>query len=303
MRRRVVQQGPTTLMVSLPIKWVRRNGLRKGDELEVTERGRSLLVRTQSPSAAMAAELVLDTQDELYLWRRLQPLYALGYTEITVRSGNPKVLSLAQQLAISSLIGFEAVGHTQESVTLRAISAELDEHFPLLCKRVFLNLLQMSTLLAHIFERKGDLDSLLAIELSNNRHTLFLKRVLLRGDVGDSATTAILYSIVVFLEKIANEFKYLGRHIANTKVSARMRKAYPRIEQLLKDVSDQFAHIHERRTREIILKAVRAEDVIPLANNDPIVGHHFIAIIDFARSVLFQLMALHAQEERAIRAP
>ena len=33
MQRKVIQQGPSTLMVSLPSKWVKENNIKKGEEL------------------------------------------------------------------------------------------------------------------------------------------------------------------------------------------------------------------------------------------------------------------------------
>ena len=35
MKRKVVQQGPSTLMVSLPAKWAKRLGIKKGDEINI----------------------------------------------------------------------------------------------------------------------------------------------------------------------------------------------------------------------------------------------------------------------------
>ena len=44
MIRKVNLIGPSSLMISLPSKWVRRLQVKKGDEIEVKEKGNSLVV-------------------------------------------------------------------------------------------------------------------------------------------------------------------------------------------------------------------------------------------------------------------
>jgi len=43
MKRKVSQIGPATLMVSLPSKWAKQFGVKKGSELEIEEKGNKLL--------------------------------------------------------------------------------------------------------------------------------------------------------------------------------------------------------------------------------------------------------------------
>ncbi|MBT5043325.1 AbrB/MazE/SpoVT family DNA-binding domain-containing protein, partial [Candidatus Woesearchaeota archaeon] len=46
-KRKVSLIGPSTLMVSLPSKWVKAFGIKKGDEIEITENGSNLLLESQ----------------------------------------------------------------------------------------------------------------------------------------------------------------------------------------------------------------------------------------------------------------
>ena len=43
MIRKVIQQGPGTLMVSLPSKWVKKNGIEKGQDINVMMKGNMLV--------------------------------------------------------------------------------------------------------------------------------------------------------------------------------------------------------------------------------------------------------------------
>ena len=44
MKRKVIQIADSTQLISLPRKWSLAHGIKKGDELEITEKGRQLTV-------------------------------------------------------------------------------------------------------------------------------------------------------------------------------------------------------------------------------------------------------------------
>ena len=47
MKRKLVKQGAATMMISLPSKWIKENGLDKGDEIELIEQGGELLIKSR----------------------------------------------------------------------------------------------------------------------------------------------------------------------------------------------------------------------------------------------------------------
>ena len=44
MKRKLVKQGTTTLMISLPSKWLKNNALNKGDEIEISDDQNGLII-------------------------------------------------------------------------------------------------------------------------------------------------------------------------------------------------------------------------------------------------------------------
>ena len=44
MGRKVILHGPSTLTISIPAKWAKQHGIKKGDDLTVEEEGRFLYV-------------------------------------------------------------------------------------------------------------------------------------------------------------------------------------------------------------------------------------------------------------------
>ena len=47
MGRKVIQIADSTQLISLPRKWALQHGIKKGDELEVEEKGRKIVISTE----------------------------------------------------------------------------------------------------------------------------------------------------------------------------------------------------------------------------------------------------------------
>ena len=65
MKRKVVKLGPATLVVSLPTKWIKELNVKQGDEVEVGEQDRDLLIQTKKDSAVEKCEVDISKMDTL----------------------------------------------------------------------------------------------------------------------------------------------------------------------------------------------------------------------------------------------
>ena len=55
MKRKVIQIADSTQLVSLPRKWTIKNGIKKGDELEIVEKGPKLIVHASGSEESESA--------------------------------------------------------------------------------------------------------------------------------------------------------------------------------------------------------------------------------------------------------
>ena len=44
MKRKAIQLANQTLVISMPSKWVKEQGIKKGDEIDVEEKGKRLMI-------------------------------------------------------------------------------------------------------------------------------------------------------------------------------------------------------------------------------------------------------------------
>jgi bifunctional DNA-binding transcriptional regulator/antitoxin component of YhaV-PrlF toxin-antitoxin module len=102
MKRKIVQHGNTSLTISLPIQWAKRFDLKKGDELDIEEREKSLLISTEK--AIKTERVVLDVSefDERSLVWHLVSLHKSGFDEIKLIFKDHHQMSIIQKKMSSS---------------------------------------------------------------------------------------------------------------------------------------------------------------------------------------------------------
>ena len=83
MKRKVSKIGPTTLMVSLPARWVRTNNIKKGDELNLVTSSKDITFSLDKTSQKKK-EISLDISsfDRKMIVRYIELLYINNYTKV-----------------------------------------------------------------------------------------------------------------------------------------------------------------------------------------------------------------------------
>lgn len=297
MKRSIVQQGPTTLMVSLPIKWVRKYALVKGGELNIEEQARRLIISTDEKEKESKIDIEINVLDKVYIWRSLQAAYISGYDEIIIHFEDRRILDIAQGFVISSLIGFEIVKQEAKFCIIKAVSTELETQFSPLLRQVFLNILQMSEITENFLNKQEDLSSILNLEITNNRHTMFLKRVLSKEGYEDQKKTSFVYSLVLLLEKIANEYKYLSWYVRDSKkikLSRSVLLLYRELHEEIRYVYENFYTFDDQKAQEIIIEGINVEKMKEIFKQDAEIAHYFMKITDLIRTCFFQIMIIRS---------
>lgn len=137
MRRRLVEQGGTTLMVSLPSKWARQLKLGKGDEVEVVEQGNGLFVGTSKEIKQENTQLNISGLKPM-IKRALGAIYKKGYDSVDVEFESPEELQIAQDVINQEFVGFEIVTLGKNNFTAKRISTIEHSEFDAALKRVFM---------------------------------------------------------------------------------------------------------------------------------------------------------------------
>ena len=80
MRRKIVKHGPSSFIVSLPLKWIRKHNLSKGDEVDVEEMEENVVISTEYKEKCERADLDMNDTKEMTI-QKVCALYKRGIDE------------------------------------------------------------------------------------------------------------------------------------------------------------------------------------------------------------------------------
>ena len=209
MKRKIVQHGTSSLTITLPFNWVNRYKLKKGEELEVEERGPILEVSTRKDIAADKKEV--NTTDFGYFTKNnLTHLYQLGYDEIEIRFEDEKMLRELKD-RVPECVGFEIIDQKPNKILVKSIASALESEFDTLLRKSFLITNEMAKAVLEALEKKefSKLKEIRHQEFLNNKFTMTCARILNKRGYSNPKRTLQMYEIVKQLERIADHYKYI----------------------------------------------------------------------------------------------
>ena len=153
MERKLVKHGESTLMVSLPRKWVGQQGLHKGDKVNLTPSSEKLVVARLGKTGPTEIKVHFPKADYEDIRGKLGPLYRKGYTSIKATFDNPRAIFFIQ-IVIRSIFDLEIVEQAQKSCTIKRLEKSLPLDPEQLSNKVF-NLINTEFTLVRDYLYKG----------------------------------------------------------------------------------------------------------------------------------------------------
>ncbi len=243
MKRKVIQLARKTLVVSLPSKWARNNGVKKGFEINVEERGKQIVFSTESDYDVEKIEVdISDLNSEVTRRWLLASLHKSGYDEIIITYKDPSLLKTIQDAVAEMFIGFAIVEQTKTKCIIKMIAKEQEKEFDTLLRRAFLVTKSLGeSMVDYIKEgRLKELEELISLEKTNNQLTNFCERILNKKGFKDYKKTCFIYVIAWNLEKICDDYKAVCKFLSrNPKTKAN------RIVGFLKKCNEFFNAYYE----------------------------------------------------------
>lgn len=213
MKRKLVEQGKTTLMISLPIDWIRKFGLQKGDEIEVDEQGGELVIKTEK--SFKQNNKVIDLAEYGFMKKRaILTSYLQGVDELELKFIDIKQIKEIEEKILNELIGFEIIKQTPNSLILKDISGSSEQNFDMILKRTFLIIESMGDELVKSLEnRQKNLEHVIMMDKEVNKLSSYSIRILNKKGYKDFKKIPIIYSILLELEFVGNYYRYVAHDI------------------------------------------------------------------------------------------
>lgn len=300
MKRKVIQIADKTLVLSLPTDWVRQWGVKKGDELEVSESGPKLIASTTEYRPLKKGGVDVSNASERTLRWLLSSLHKKGYDEIEIKSDNPLHAVIIDNLLKDLFLGFAVVHRSGATCLIRSLAKELDDQLQVIVRRAFLVTLALADQSLETAKSKkfDGLKDLLDLEKTNNQLTNFCERILNKKGLDEPVKTNFLYVIMWNLEKIADDYKYICEHLAGKKkISKETIELYDRVNKLLRNYYELFYKFDvqnlsllsddfKKLSKDIETALSKGDDAIVLSH----LYHVALKTVDFSASTF----ALHS---------
>ncbi len=241
MKRRVIQLSSNTLVVSLPAQWVRKNRIRKGNELDIEEFENHLMLSSAKKFTYGAITIDVSNMDPM-IKRILGALYKSGYDSIKVKFSNLSELKTIQEVIREEFLGFEVVEQKKDWLIFKKVSNIDTKEFNTMIRRMFLIVLQMAEDSLEAVKKK-DVDWLEAIALHDkdvNKIADFCRRILNTTGVESFKRVPPAYFIVEQLEKIGDLYRDLCLHFLK-----HTKKPSQDLKNIYQDTNSFFRSFYE----------------------------------------------------------
>ncbi|VVB77853.1 Antidote-toxin recognition MazE, bacterial antitoxin [uncultured archaeon] len=276
MKRKIVKQGAATMMISLPSKWVRKNNLDKGDEIDIEEKDNQIIISNEKISKEKSKAVINVSGLGILVNRTLISLYIKGYDELEINFSEPDEVKDFQKRVINELIGFEIIKQSQKSFTVRDITGVSDQNIDDIIRRIFLIIDSMAEELEIAIDKKQSMDPVIETDTSINKFVNFSLRILNKKGYTEYNKTPQIYSIISHLEETGDIYKKIARELKETKKYP--KEILPIIKELRSFVN-MFKDLLFKFNREDSLKlAKKYEHIKKLIDNKDLISFYLYEI-------------------------
>lgn len=296
MRRKVARIGPATLMISLPSKWAKRYGIKKGDEVEIKDNGKSIVVSVDQSKNIEKTSIDISNLDEQLIKWSLSTINKAGYDEIEINYSAKKSARVVQDVIKTILSGFAIVDQTDKRIIARSFVQDVPSEFKTALRRAFLVTLSLAENSLELIKNNkfDELDGLINLEQTNNQLTNFCERILNKYGAEDERLKSFWYIIIWNLEKICNCYRDVCKLNFDANLNNEVFAYYSEVNSLLKDYYETFYNFNLNKLSDLDKKAIELNKKgESLLNKNQLVAYHLTKVVFGVRNFFSSTLALN----------
>ncbi len=262
MKRKIIKQGHNTQTITLPSDWVKKLNLTNKDEVNITEKGDSLIISGHENLKEKTCVIDITNFSIPLLWRYFQSAYRAGCDEIkivfdqnqkeyedpyhyyTTQSDYAKLgekiptkTALAMiQSTVDRFLNIAIINTGKGYCIIKEMGEPTMKEFDNSLRRIFLVIFQMFDRIKEAIQDEdyGEVSickELHTIDLNVDKFVDYCCRIMNKIESSFSDhKKSLLFSTLFLLELLGDEFKYTGKHLAVSKKS--LKNILPLIEKV-----------------------------------------------------------------------
>lgn len=240
MKRKLVKQGASTLMVSLPAKWTKRFGLGKGDEVDLAEHEERLII-TSEPMASTVkrTELSLYGKTESSIRTQVTNTYRAGYDRIMVTFEHEEQYLLIAEIVKDKLIGMDVQRKDKGCCIIESITEPAPDQFENILLKIFYNIQALFDITKERFAGKDPAEEYTDVEQRIMSYESFCKRAIAKRKVVD-AKSEFVWTFLTLINHGQRELYHVHRFYEGGKASSEVQGLLASAEELFHLVRDAY---------------------------------------------------------------
>lgn len=318
MTRKVLQAGPFTLAISLPMQWVKRFKISKGDELNVEEKGNSIEIRTKNSVGEQGA--IIDiSEHQPVATKIIGALYKLGYKSITALY-DPAKITVHRGKEISEL---DMVRNTfnhltgmhiweirkdgnKHSITCVEKAAVEQDEFKNTFNQLYFHVISQAERAINCSEDKSLVKEASLVETLINQSQDFCIKVLTSTGYEDYKKTAVYYEYTTQLEALGDHYfavlKILleGKEEVNKELMVILKENL----ELIRESASLYRKFEIQKMKKFAIAVLAArtkhEETIHAnkTGSSRLAYHHSLSILQIISEIIETLYALNHEQFR-----
>ena len=219
MKRKIIKLGNSTLVTSLPSKWIKRLQIKPGSELQIEEQGNNLIVSPDVELRKSETSITLTKMTESSIRTIITNTYRLGYDRIKVSYSDQKYYSVINKTVKSRLIGFDIITKEKNSCIIENITEPSLEQFDNLLEKLIFNIGELLNLTKERLTGKTPLFDYKEIEEKIQQYDNFCKRVVSKKQL-ESKSYELFWLFLTTLVHGQREIYHLNTLIEKKPINA-----------------------------------------------------------------------------------
>jgi hypothetical protein len=218
MKRNVILMGGKTHVISMPLKWIKSHGIKKGDELEIVEENNKITILTANAIIKEPIKLNLEKANASIIVKNITNTYTLGYPELeilfktTTKLKNKKEIKTLNviQDTCDQLIGFEIIDPKDTFCRIKDVAGSSINEFKNILRRIFLMTNSFGKETIDNINNYEELNNLHRKHITIRKYAQYCQRYLnLRGLKNQ---TTLYNEIIVRLLDISQGYRFITKN-------------------------------------------------------------------------------------------
>lgn len=217
MERRLVKQGISTLMVSLPSKWIKNFKLGKGSLVNIEESGSNLMVSAGAIDTISETSIKLTQYTESSIRTAIVNAYRSGFDRISIAVPNENWHLIIRKVLENHLIGFDIATKENNLCIIESIAEPAQNQFEIIFKKIFLNISALIQGTEKRLNDKAKFEEYSDIAMRIHQYGNFCRRVISKRKLGGSKTS-LYWSLLTMLVHGQRELYHLNNFLDKNKL-------------------------------------------------------------------------------------